>query len=104
LLPLDPESAAELEEIGDRQLTDAVDRVRKDPSGQREPRHKYARRFRNTSKYVDTRGRDVWEFKTSKYRALFIVAKGREREGIFFIRVKGKRFMTLGECPWHKGK
>jgi hypothetical protein len=103
LLPLDPESDSELKALGDAQLALAVDRVRADPSGQRDPRHSYTRRFRNTTKYVDTKGRDVWEFKTSKYRALFSIAKG-SREGIFFYPVKGQRFMTLGQCPWHKGK
>jgi hypothetical protein len=101
---LDPESEAELEAIDDASLQQAVARVLADPSGQREPRHNYARRFRNTTKYVDTGGRDLWEFKTSKWRGLFLIAKGVDREGIMFVRVKGKRFMTLGECPWHKGK
>ncbi len=104
MLALDPASQAELRDIGDDTLTHAVDRVRSDPSGQREPRHRFARRFRNASQYVNTGGRDVWEFKTSKYRGLFVIAKGASGNGIFFIPVKGERFMTLGVCPWHKGK
>lgn len=104
LLALDPGSERELNAIGDNSLRDAVDRVRIDPSGQREPRHKYANRFRNASKYVDAGGRDIWEFKTSRYRGLFAIAKGSNGDGIFFFPVKGARFMTLGKCPWHKGK
>lgn len=104
MLPLDAGSQAELQKIGDANLTRAVARVCADPSGQREPRHSFTRRFRNTSKYVDTKGRDVWEFKTAKWRGLFFIAKGKKGEGIFFMRVKGTRFMTLGDCPWHKGK
>ena len=103
MLELDPASEAELAELDDDALRRAVERVCADPSGQREPKHSYTRRFRNTTKYVDTRGRDLWEFKTSKYRGLFFIAKGK-REGIFFVPVKGRRFMSLGECPWHKGK
>lgn len=104
MLALDPASEEELDNIGDDALRNAVDRVRVDPSGQREPRHKYANKFRNASKYVDVGSRDIWEFKTSKYRGLFIIAKGSKGDGIFFIPVKGARFMTLGVCPWHKGK
>ena len=104
MLELDPASEAELTEIDDEALALAVERVCADPSGQREPGHNYARRFRNASKYVNVGDRDVWEFKTSKYRGLFSIAKGSDHRGIFFIPVKGKRFMTMAECPWHKGK
>jgi hypothetical protein len=104
LLELDPASEAELTEIDDEALALAVRRVCADPSGQREPRHNYARRFRNASKHVNVGDRDVWEFKTSKWRGLFVIAKGSDRQGISFVPVKRRRFMTLGECPWHKGK
>jgi hypothetical protein len=104
VLALDPASEKELDGIGDDALRDAVQRVRADPSGQQEPKHKYANKFRNASRYVNTGGRDIWEFKTSKYRGLFVIAKGSKENGIFFIPIKGKRFMTLGACPWHKGK
>lgn len=104
MLDLDPASEAELRQIDNAALIRAVERVRADPSGQREPRHNYTRRFHNTTKYVDTKGRDLWEFKPSKWRGLFLIAKGPTREGIMFLAVKGKRFMTLNECPWHKGK
>jgi hypothetical protein len=104
VLALDPASEKELDEIGDDSLWDAVRRVCTDPSGQREPKHKYANKFRNASRYINTGGRDIWEFRTSKYRGLFVMAKGASLDGIFFIPVKGTRFMTLGACPWHKGK
>jgi hypothetical protein len=104
LLELDPASKAELEEIGSQALKDIVDRVRADPSGQREPRHSYTRKFRNASKYTSVEGRDIMEFCPSKWRGLFFIAAGKKTGGIFFVPHKGKRFMTLNECPWHKGK
>jgi hypothetical protein len=104
LLELDPASEVELAQIADVQLVRAVERVRRDPSGRREPRHTYTRRFRNPSRFLKTGDRDVWEFRTSKYRALFVIAAGSEEQRIYFLPIKGKRFMTLGECPWHKGK
>lgn len=104
VLALDPGSVAELKEIGNEALSAAVARVCADPSGQLEPRHNYARRFRNASKYVDPGDRDLWEFKPSKWRGLFVIAEGPTGAGIFFLPVKKKRFMTLGDCPWHKGK
>jgi len=104
LLPLDPGSEAELQEIGDTSLIEIVDRVRADPSGQKEPRHNYTRKFRNPGKYANVGDRQVFELRPSKWRGLFVIAKGSETEGIFFIPVKGRRFMTLGYCPWHKGK
>ena len=103
MLPLDPGSEAELQEIGDVSLIEIIDRIRADPSGQKEPRHNYTRKFRNPGKYVNVGDRDVFEFKPSKWRGLFVIAKGKN-EGLFFVPIKGKRFMPLGECPWHKGK
>ena len=104
LLELDPASEDELAELDDSQLAQAVQRVCHDPSGRREPRHNYTSRFRNPSRYVKTGDRDVWEFKTSKYRGLFVIAEGETARRLYFLPVKGKRFMSLGECPWHKGK
>jgi hypothetical protein len=104
VLALDPASEQELVDIGDDALRDAVERVCADPSGQREPRHKDANKFRNASRYVNVGDRDIWELRTSKYRGLFVIAKGSKKDGIFFIPIKGTRFMTLGACPWHKGK
>ena len=104
MLDLDPASEAELATLNDPQLTKAVARVCEDPSGRREPRHNYTRRFRNPSRYLKTGEREVWEFRTSKYRALFVIAKGKSESRIFFLPVRGIRFMTLGDCPWHKGK
>jgi hypothetical protein len=103
LLPLDLGSEAELQEIGDASLIEIVDRVRADPSGRKEPQHPYTRKFRNPGKYANVGDRNVFEFKPSKWRGLFVIAAG-ENEGLFFVPIKGKRFMTLGECPWHKGK
>jgi hypothetical protein len=39
-----------------------------------------------------------------QWRGLVFIAAGKKKCGIFFIPYKGKRFMTLGECPWDKGK
>lgn len=104
MLDLDPASEAELKKVDDAALTRAVERVRADPSGRREPGHRYTCRFHNTTKYVDTGGRDLWEFRPSKWRGLFVIVKGASTQGVMFLPVKGKRFMTLSECPWHKGK
>jgi hypothetical protein len=90
--------------IDDEALTRAVDRVRIDPSGQREPRHRYTRRFHSTTRYVNAGGRDLWEFRTGKWRGLFVLVEGKSGRGLFFVPIKGTRFMTLAECPWHKGK
>jgi hypothetical protein len=104
LLELDPASQAELEAIGDEALTRIVARVCADPSGQHEPRHSYTRKFRNASKYANVGNRDVWEFCPSKWRGMFMIASGKRGGRIYFLEIKGTRFMTLGECPWHKGK
>jgi hypothetical protein len=104
LLELDPASQAELEAIGDESLNRIVARVCADPSGQLEPRHSYTRKFRNASKYSKMGDRDVWEFCPSKWRGLFVIAAGRRSGRIYFLPIKGTRFMTLSRCPWHKGK
>jgi hypothetical protein len=102
VLQLDPDSEAELEAIGDDGLREKVARVCADPSGQRQPRHNYTRRFRNAKKYVKSGGRDVWEFKPSGWRGLFVIAKKDDKaKGIFFLPVNGKRFMSMSKCPWH---
>lgn len=104
MLELDPASEAELEAVGDEALTRIVSRVRADPTGQREPRHSYTRKFRNPAKYIDVGDRDVWEFCPSKWRGLFVIATGTHGGRIYFLPIKGTRFMTLNECPWHKGR
>lgn len=102
MLRLDPDSEAELERIGDKGLERALNLVRADPSGRGTPGHRYTRKFRNPARYVDARGRDVWEFKPSRWRGLFLIAsKEGEDVGMFFLPVKGKRFWTVKECPWH---
>jgi hypothetical protein len=104
LFELDPASQAELDAIGDDALNRIVARVCADPSGQREPRHSYTRKFRNASKYANVGNRDVWEFCPSKWRAMFVLAAGKQGNRLYFLPVKGTRFMTPGACPWHKGK
>jgi hypothetical protein len=104
LLELDPASKAELEAIGNKALARIVARVCADPTGQHEPRHSYARKFRNASRYVAIGDRDVWEFCPSKWRGLFVLATGKDGGRIYFLPIKDKRFMSLGVCPWHKGK
>ncbi|MGK2936926.1 MAG: hypothetical protein ACSLFR_03840 [Solirubrobacteraceae bacterium] len=102
MLPLDPASRAELDAIGDEHLTRAVERVLADPSGRREPRHNYTRLFRNPRAYVSVRsGERVWEFRTNHWRALFVLVDRDGRSGIFFVPIRGKRFLTMGEAPWH---
>jgi len=42
-------------------------------------------------------GVKVWEFCPSRYRGLFITSD----EYVIFLKVRGRRFMTTDECPWH---
>lgn len=104
MLELDPDSAAELATIGDAALRRIVERVLADPTGQREPRHNYTRKFRNASRYAKVGNREAWEFCPSKWRGLFVIATRGRAQRLYFLPVKGKRFMSLGECPWHKGR
>ena len=103
MFQLDPDSRNELEEIGDDNLRAAVERVLRDPSGQREPRHNYTRRFRNPSRYVRVaRDETVYEFKPSRWRGLFVTAEGESgKRGLFFIPIRRRRFWTMSDCPWH---
>lgn len=102
MFELDPDSVAELKEIGDQNLSSAVERVLADPSGRREPRHSHTRRFLNPRRYVRVaRDERVWEFKTNHWRALFITVDGKNGRGVFFVSVKGKRFWSMSDCPWH---
>jgi hypothetical protein len=39
----------------------------------------------------------VWEFCPSRYRGLFIT----DGEHVVFLKVRGRRFMTADDCPWH---
>jgi hypothetical protein len=82
-------------------LREVVRRVCADPSGRREPRHNYVRGpFRNAERYLGRRmpaGTKVWELKTNHVRGLFIT----DHPYIAFLPVRGKRFMTADEAPWH---
>jgi hypothetical protein len=102
LLELDPDSEAELEAIDDDGLREKVRRVCADPSGQRQPRHNFTRKFREPKKYVKSGDRAVFEFKPSGWRGLFVIGeKDGNAKGVFFIPVKGKRFWSMSDCPWH---
>jgi hypothetical protein len=104
LYKLDPESRAELDAIGDARLTTTVERVLADPSGRREPQHNYTRRFQNPRRHVKglAKGEKVWELKPNHWRALFITFETADgAKGLFFLPVKGARFWTMSECPWH---
>ena len=107
MFALDPASQAELDEIDDDQLRRAVDRVLADPSGRRQPQHNYTRRFRNPRRYVKVAKSDaVWEFKPSRWRGLFVTAERTGGDGathrlLVFVQVKGRRFWSMADCPWH---
>jgi hypothetical protein len=85
LLELDPASQAELDAIGDEGLKRIVARVCADPSGERQPRHSYTRKFRNAAKYARVGDRDAWEFCPSKWRGLFVIAPGKRGNRLYFL-------------------
>jgi hypothetical protein len=109
---LDPASVDELdalaEAMGKRgvQLRRAVERVCENPSGQRNPRHRYTKKFNSAHRYVNvSRGATVMEFTTSQWRGLFQLVEV-ERDGvvhrlIIFIPIRGRRFFPVDNCPWH---
>jgi len=108
LYDLDPESAEELTRLNDSQLASAVMRVRQDPSGRREPQHRFVEKFQNPRRYIKVaKGATIWEFKTNQWRALFERVEARGRDGklhrrMFFFPVRGRRFWSMSECPWHR--
>jgi hypothetical protein len=78
-----------------------IDQVLADPSGQREPKHRFTRPFRVSGKVAFLpKGQRAFEFKTNRCRAVFLVdSDARELQ---FIQVaKRMRFLTPSECPWH---
>lgn len=109
---LDPESAEELSQLCEtlgkpgEQLRRAVARVCADPSGQRNPRHSYTKTFHSPWRYVNVGKKvKVMEFTTSRWRGLFQLAEA-EKDGtihrlLVFIPIKGRRFFTVKDCPWH---
>ena len=77
-----------------------IARVCADPSGRRHPQHSYAKPFHRPERYLGRAlpaGTKVWELKTNHQRGLFIT----DEPWIVFLDVRGKRFMTADECPWH---
>lgn len=109
---LDPESAEELsaicEEFGKagRQLRQAVERVCENPSGQRNPRHRYTKKFHNPWHYAEGTKQDkVIEFTTNQWRGLFRLLEtekdGKTHRMLAFIPLKGRRFFPVKDCPWH---
>lgn len=80
-------------------LREIIRRVCADPSGQREPRHNYTRRFKNPQKYVRKlpTAVTVWEFKPPRYRGLFLV----DPPHLVFLKIRGAHFTTADRCPWH---
>lgn len=88
------------------QLRDAVERVCENPSGQRNPRHRFTKKFHNPSRQVNvSKGAKVMEFTTNQWRGLFElveVEKGKVTHRlIVFIPIHGKRFFSVKDCPWH---
>jgi hypothetical protein len=107
LLRLSPESEKELEAFSARlrpgdakSLKRSIERVCADPSGMREPRHHFTRRFVDYETYTGKRlPRDikVYEFRPPGFRGLYII----DRPYMIFLKVRGRRFRTADDCPWH---
>lgn len=87
-----------------RKLRAAVERVLADPSGRGRPGHRYTKTFHNPEKYVTLEdGVKVWEFCPNQWRGLFMTAdaQGDGPGLLLFVPVRGKRFLTKNEAPWH---
>lgn len=109
---LDPESAEELSNLCQalgkpgEELRRAVIRVCENPSGQRNPRHRYTKKFHSAHRHVNVaKGATVMEFKTNHWRALFQLVAVKKGDVVHrllvFIPVKGRRFLPADDCPWH---
>jgi len=110
---LDPASEAELaklcEELGaqGKQLRAAVEMVCENPSGRRQPQHRFTQKFNHPREFIKvSKGTTVWEFKPNQWRGLFVLAEkpmanGQSARLIAFVPIRGKRFLTVDECPWH---
>lgn len=109
---LDPESAEELdalcEKLGDAgdQLRQSVLRVCENPSGQREPRHHFTKKFHSPRRYAGGQKKaKVVEFTTNQWRGLFRLVEhkkdGETHRLLVFIPIKGRRFFPVDDCPWH---
>ena len=109
---LDPESAEELDNLCKQlgasgvNLRQAVDRVCENPSGQREPRHHYTKKFHSPRRYAGgSKSAKVIEFNTNHWRGLFRLVE-HEKDGathrlVVFIPIKGRRLFPVDDCPWH---
>jgi len=115
LFELDPESQVELDALLEAKadnaeaLAEIVKRVCADPSGKREPKHRYTRPFPNAKKHVAVPpGAKAWELVANHWRALFMTVEEVEGEVtyrlIVFLPKKGVRFWPIADAPWHKGK
>lgn len=109
---LDPESTDELNKLAEalgrpgEQLRRAVERVCENPSGQRNPRHRYTKKFHNPQRYVSVeKDAKVMEFTTNQWRGLFQLVEvekgGTTYRLLVFIPIGERRFYTVKDCPWH---
>lgn len=109
---LDRESAEELAQLcetlgkqGEKLRAD-VERVCANPSGQQNPRHRFTKKFHSAHRTVSVaKGAKVMEFTTNQWRGLFQLVEfekgGTTHRLLVFIPIKGRRFFTLDNCPWH---
>jgi hypothetical protein len=80
-----------------------VEQVCTDPGGKREPTHRLTRPFHPGGKLsILPKDQKAFEFVTNHCRALFLI--DNKARVLTFVAIKGKRFMSMAECPWHKGK
>lgn len=104
MLRLSKESAAAVEEFAEKypayegHLRDAIGRVLSNPSGRHEPTHRYVRKYHAASKIAKVPADvTVWEFRTSRLRALFVMKGGV----LTLVPVRGMRMMRVEDAPWH---
>lgn len=77
-----------------------MERVCEDPAGRSNPGHSFTQKFREPRRYLGSKlppNTSVFEFKPNRYRALFIVSG----DSVAFLPIKGRRFFTVKDCPWH---
>lgn len=109
---LDPESAGELDQLCEtlgkpgEKLRGDVERVCANPSGQQDPRHRFTKKFHSAHRFVNVaKGAKVMEFTTNQWRGLFqlveIKKDGVTHRLLVFIPIKGRRFFSADDCPWH---
>lgn len=109
---LDPASKEELDRLcaeggdSEERLRQAVKRVCADPSGRREPHHNFTKPFHNPRRYVKVgKHVKVIEFKSNQWRGLLqlveVTKNGKTHRLVFFNPIKGQRFFSADQCPWH---